>query len=201
LKDDPLPDWPTPASEPIGEDRARAYIAGIRDHVAPCLKEAPQLLHARYPDAMVEQSRVRVQGLATWHPPTERMPRFKIGVVSASVSGGSWAMVDILITHDGRLAVSPGVCASRNDISILQHGGSTVNEQQLRTYSTALGEQYNVERNDAEILLRRLSQHAHSFEIIGYAVSLLGQGVAIQTLIDAAANLGAVSEQLALFDK
>jgi hypothetical protein len=71
-----------------------------------------------------------------------------------------------------------------------------VNEQQIRTYSTALSEQYNVERNEAEILLRRLSQHAHSFEIIGYAVSLLGQGVAIQTLIDAAADLGAVSDQL-----
>jgi hypothetical protein len=78
---------------------------------------------------------------------------------------------------------------------------STVNEQQIRTYSTALGEQYNVERSEAEILLRRLSQHPHSFEIIGYAVSLLGQGVAVQTLIDAAANLGAVSEQLVSLDE
>jgi hypothetical protein len=37
------------------------------------------------------------------------IPGLAIGVVSASVSGGTWAMADILITHDGRLAVRPGM--------------------------------------------------------------------------------------------
>jgi hypothetical protein len=92
-----------------GEERFRSYIAWIREHVPPCLKDATWMLHARYPGAMIEQSSVRVQELATWHPPTERVPGLAIGVVSASVSGGTWAMVDILITHDGRLEVRPGM--------------------------------------------------------------------------------------------
>jgi hypothetical protein len=37
------------------------------------------------------------------------MPGLAIGSVSASVSGGTWAMVDILIDHDGRLIVRPGL--------------------------------------------------------------------------------------------
>jgi hypothetical protein len=92
LKDDPLPDWPTPAGEPIGGDRARAYIAGIRQHASPSLREARQMIHARYPGAPLEQSSVRVQELATWHGPTPQMAGLAIGTVAASVSGGTWAM-------------------------------------------------------------------------------------------------------------
>jgi hypothetical protein len=37
------------------------------------------------------------------------MPGLAIGTVSANVSGGTWAMVDILISHDGRLITRPGM--------------------------------------------------------------------------------------------
>jgi hypothetical protein len=109
LTDDRLPCWPPPAGEPIKEDRARAYAAWIREHVPPCLKQARQLIHTRYPGSPVEQSSARVQELATWYGPTPQMPGLAIGTVSASVSGGSWAMVDNLIGHDGRLIVRPGL--------------------------------------------------------------------------------------------
>lgn len=104
---DHLPDWPPPPEEPIGRERARAYIAWIRQHVHPVLREARELLKARYPEAMTETSAVTLDHLASWsfRPP---MKFLSIGVVWASVSGGTWAMVDIIITADGRLEARPG---------------------------------------------------------------------------------------------
>jgi hypothetical protein len=107
--DERLPDWPPPTDEPIGEAHARSYIAWLREHAPPLLKEARQLIQARYPGVVVTQSSVRRQELATWRAPTPQMPGLAIGTVSANVSGGTWAMVDILITHDGRLIVRPGM--------------------------------------------------------------------------------------------
>jgi hypothetical protein len=104
-----LPDWPPPDGEAIGEERARAYVAWIREHAPPLLKEAREMIRARYPGVQADQSSVNVKDLATWHAPTPAMPGLAIGTVSASVSGGTWAMVDLLITHDGRLITRPGM--------------------------------------------------------------------------------------------
>jgi hypothetical protein len=54
-----LPDWPPPDGEPIGEERARASIAWLREHAGSCLKEACRMIHARYPDVLTDQSSVR----------------------------------------------------------------------------------------------------------------------------------------------
>lgn len=107
MSDDRLPDWPPPPDAPIGEERARAYIAWIRDHVQPRLAEARRMILERYPGATVETAAVTVDQMASWsfHPPMERL---SIGIVTASVSGGTWAMVDITITADGQLEARPG---------------------------------------------------------------------------------------------
>jgi hypothetical protein len=78
-----------PAGEPIGEERARAYVAWVREHAPTYLRDVRQLIHAKYSGASVEQSSVRVQELATWHGPTPQMPGLAIGILSASVSGGT----------------------------------------------------------------------------------------------------------------
>lgn len=43
-----LPDWPPPDGEAIGEERARAYIAWIRDHAPPLLTEGRRMLQERW---------------------------------------------------------------------------------------------------------------------------------------------------------
>jgi hypothetical protein len=51
---DCLPSWPLPDGGLIGKDRARAYVAWIREHAPPYPREARQMLHVRYPGASVE---------------------------------------------------------------------------------------------------------------------------------------------------
>lgn len=105
--DERLPDWPPPPDEPIGLERARAYFAWIRRHAPPVLEEARRMITERYPHAVTDTSAVTLEQLATWSfgPP---MKGLSIGTVHASVSGGAWAMVDLVITEDGRLIAKPG---------------------------------------------------------------------------------------------
>jgi hypothetical protein len=103
-----LPDWPPPPDEPIGIDRARAYIAWIRQHVRPLLDEAERLLRARYPYEEISRSSVRVEQLATWAL-SDRQAGLSIGTISTKAPGGTFAMVDIIIQRDGTLAVRPGM--------------------------------------------------------------------------------------------
>ena len=67
------------------------------------------MIHDRYPGVSSDQSSGRLQDIATWHAPLLQMNGLAIGRVWASVSVGTWAMVDILITHDGRLAGRPSM--------------------------------------------------------------------------------------------
>jgi hypothetical protein len=105
---DTLPDWPPPAGHPIGEERARAYIDWIRDHVRPLVNEARQMIADRYPDISARTSAVTVEQLATWSVPPD-MPRLNIGVVWCEPVSGALAMVNIDILQDGRLEARPGL--------------------------------------------------------------------------------------------
>lgn len=71
------------------------------------LHEARELIAARYAVSSIEMSAVNVDQLASWTfgPP---LTFLSIGTVYASVAGGTWAMVDIVITADGRLAARLG---------------------------------------------------------------------------------------------
>jgi hypothetical protein len=103
-----LPNWPPPADEPIGMDRARQYIAWIREHVPPVLAEAEAMLAERYPGAETHRSAMKVEQLATrrtW----EGMKWLSIGCVWVAYMAGSFAMVDIMIMGDGRLIAKPGL--------------------------------------------------------------------------------------------
>ena len=80
-----IPDWPPLPDEPIGIDRARAYICWIRIHVQPALRDARDLLKARHPGVATETNAVTVEQLAFMPP----MTHLGIGVVSANVSGGT----------------------------------------------------------------------------------------------------------------
>jgi hypothetical protein len=103
-----LPNWPPPDDEPIGMDRARQYIAWIRVHAQPVLAEAEAVLEARYPGAETRRSAVKVEQLATWRL-SPGMKGLAIGCVSCACMAGSFAMVDITITRDGRLVAKPGL--------------------------------------------------------------------------------------------
>src|SRR5688572_619815 len=74
-----LPDWPPPPDEPIGLERARAYIAWIRGHIQPALRDARELLKARHPGVAIETSAVTLSQLAAWSfkPP---MRHLSVGV-------------------------------------------------------------------------------------------------------------------------
>ncbi len=102
-----LPDWPPPDRFAIGEERARAYIAWIRDHAPPLLAEGRRMLQERWGVEDTGTSSVKVHQLATWRLAPE-MKDFNIGCVWAPVKGGTWAMANIRIRRDGRLEVVPG---------------------------------------------------------------------------------------------
>ena len=103
-----LPNWPPPADEPIGHDRAREYIAWIREHAGPVLAEAERMLGERYPNAETRRSAATVDQLATWRL-TEGMSGLAIGCVWCAFMAGSFAMVDITITREGELIAKPGL--------------------------------------------------------------------------------------------
>ncbi len=104
---DTLPDWPPPNDEPIGEDRARAYIARIRDRVKPLLEEGRRMMKARYPSAYIGTYAPRADQLATWRC-SEGMEALAIGGLWCEPTPGSFAWVNIVIRRDGRLEVRPG---------------------------------------------------------------------------------------------
>jgi hypothetical protein len=100
--DSRLPNWPPPADEPFGIDRAREYIAWVRAHAPPVLAEAEAMLAERYPGAETHRSAVKAEQLAEWCV-WEGMKGLAIGSVWCKVMAGSHAMGDIVITADGRL--------------------------------------------------------------------------------------------------
>lgn len=104
----PLPAWPPIDGEPIGVDRARAYIAWIAANVGLLLIEADRMIRERYPHAVTERSSTNVEQLAEWSL-SATMTGMSIGCVWASVSGGTFAMVDITIRRDGYLEARPGL--------------------------------------------------------------------------------------------
>lgn len=105
--DDRLPDWPPPPDAPIGEDRARAYIAWIRDRVRPLLEEGRRMIRERYPSAYIGTYVARLDQLATWRL-TDGMDGLNIGGLWCEPTPGSFAWVNIIIRRDGRLEVRPG---------------------------------------------------------------------------------------------
>ena len=104
-----LPNWPPPDGEAIGIDRAREYIAWIRQHAGPVLEEAEQMIRERYPDTTIERSGITVQALAKRGGPTPTMLGVSIGCVWSAFMAGSFAMVGILIDREGRLITQPGM--------------------------------------------------------------------------------------------
>jgi hypothetical protein len=108
ITDAALPDWPPPADEPIGEERARTYIAWIREHAGPLVADARKQITDQYPHAVTKTFAATVDQLASWSF-DNRITGLGIGSVWASVSGGTWAMVDIRIWQDGRLECRPGL--------------------------------------------------------------------------------------------
>src|SRR5690606_2019303 len=100
IGDETLLDWPPPAGEPIGEDRARAYIAWIRDRVRPLLEEGRRMIQERYPSAYIGTYVARLDQLATWHL-TDGMDGLNIGGLWCEPTPGSFAWVNIIIRRDG----------------------------------------------------------------------------------------------------
>ena len=110
MSDEPrLSNWPPPDGEKIGVERARAYVAWIRDHAGPVLEGAERMLHERYPGAELGRSAVTVEQLATWGGPSPNMQGLSIGCVWCDVMAGSFAMVDIVLDREGRLVTKPGL--------------------------------------------------------------------------------------------
>jgi hypothetical protein len=103
-----LPNWPPPDGKEIGVERARQYVAWIREHAPQVLEEAELLLQERYPGAEIHRSAATVGMLAT-RGLSERMQGLAIGCVWCSFMAGSFAMVDIVITREGRLVAKPGL--------------------------------------------------------------------------------------------
>ena len=97
-----LPNWPPPDGEEIGIERAREYIAWIREHAGPVLEEAERMLHERYPGTEIHYAAATVGQLATWRLAPE-MPGLSIGTVWCAFMAGSFATVDIWIDREGRL--------------------------------------------------------------------------------------------------
>jgi hypothetical protein len=102
-----LPNWPPSPGEKIGVDRSRAYVAWVREHAGPVLDEARAMLLARYPHAEISTSATSVKMLAE-RSLSATMPGLAIGCVYCSIGGGTWAMVDILISRDGQLVAKAG---------------------------------------------------------------------------------------------
>ncbi len=109
MDDQRLPDWPPPNDEKFGVERARAYVAWIREHAGPVLEEAERMLRERYPGAELGRSAVTVKQLATWGAPTSNMSGLSIGCVWCDVMAGSVAMVDIVLDREGQLVTKPGM--------------------------------------------------------------------------------------------
>jgi hypothetical protein len=89
-------------------DRARAYIAWIREHAPPVIAEAEAMLGERYPGAETKRASVKAEQLAMWRL-SPGMKGLAIACVSCAFMAGSFAMVDITITREGRLIAKPGV--------------------------------------------------------------------------------------------
>jgi hypothetical protein len=92
--------------EPIGIERPRASIAWMREHAPPVLTEAEAMLAERYPGAETRRSAVKAEQLATWRV-SPGMKGLSIGCVSCKYMAGPLAMVDIMITREGRLIARP----------------------------------------------------------------------------------------------
>jgi hypothetical protein len=108
ITDAALPNWPPPDGEPIGEARARAYIAWIRDQAPPLVAYGRHCIQERYPGKPTAAVSASVQQLASWslHP---RMTGLNIGGVYAEELPGSFVWMDIVIRRDGRLECKPGL--------------------------------------------------------------------------------------------
>lgn len=102
------PQWPPPDDELIGTERARLYIAWIREHAGPVLAQAEAMIEARYPGSQTHRSAVNVNQLAIWSL-SPKMSGLSIGTVWCAYMAGSFAMVDISITRDGELIARPGL--------------------------------------------------------------------------------------------
>lgn len=102
-----LPNWPPPDGEVIGVERAREYVAWIREHVNPLLKEGERVLRDRFGDTGVTAVSARVDQIAEWKL-DPRSERLNVGVLYCSIKSGAWAMLDINIKRDGRLELRPG---------------------------------------------------------------------------------------------
>ena len=107
IGDETLPNWPPLPNEPIGEDRARAYIAWIRNRVRPLLDEGRRMMKERYPAAYIGTYVTRLDQLATWRL-SEGMDGLNIGGLWCEPTPGSFAWVNLIIRRDGRLEVRPG---------------------------------------------------------------------------------------------
>lgn len=107
LKGERLPGWPPPSGEIIGEERARMYIAWIREHAPPLVAEGRSILCERFETETTRTSSVRLEHLAKWKIGPE-LDGLCVGVVYCSIQSGAWAMMDIRIRRDGRLEIRPG---------------------------------------------------------------------------------------------
>lgn len=102
-----LPNWPPPDGEVIGEERAREYIAWIREHAPPLVAEGRRVLQQRFEISETCTSSVPPGQLAGWGL-DEGMVGLSIGCVWAAIQGGTWATMNISIRRDGRLELKPG---------------------------------------------------------------------------------------------
>jgi hypothetical protein len=104
---DALPDWRPPADEPIGVERARAYVAWVREHVGPLIADARRQLNERYLNAPTHTSAATMDQLATWRF-SKVMEGLAVGMVWCDFMAGSFAMLYISIRRDGHLESRPG---------------------------------------------------------------------------------------------
>ena len=100
-----LPDWP-PEGEPIGTERARAYVLWIKLH-APLAATAEAMLREQHPGSEPHTSASGVAHLATWTL-DPGMAGLAIRCVWVRVQAGDFAMLDLIIRRDGRLALKLG---------------------------------------------------------------------------------------------
>jgi hypothetical protein len=108
ITDAVLPNWPPPPDEPIGEERARQYIAWIRDQAPPLVAEGRRMLQERYPGKATQTAAVNVAQLAIWTL-SDRMTGLNIGGVYTDIMPGTWGWMDVRIRRDGRLELRPGL--------------------------------------------------------------------------------------------
>lgn len=107
LSSERLPNWPPASGDHIGEERAREYIAWIRQHAQPLVEEGRRILCERFETETTGTSSARVDQLAEWML-DEGMSGLNIGTVYCAIQAGSWAQMNINIRRDGRLEVVPG---------------------------------------------------------------------------------------------